>query len=518
MKRKGVGYHLKAALREMLGPWNLSDPAAFTTGKGADLTRLTLDWIASCRSPDDEVRGTMRRLRARARELERNNAYAANYLQLLSDNVIGPHGFTHQAQVRNNDGNLNKQLNDKIEEAFADWCRSVTRDGKLGLVQLEQLLMGTVARDGEVLVRKVRGPKYAHGLALEPVDADLLDESFNRPAGPRDNEVRMGVEVDEDARPVAYHIFSDLYSLTRRSLHQRERVPAEDMIHLYRPRRVNQTRGVTWFLPVMIPLRMLDGYEEAELVAARVAAAKMGFFTAKDEDVSEFNEGTGKGPITMEANPGSAEQLPPGWSFESWDPTHPTNAFGPFVKGTLRKIASGLHVSYNGLTSDLESVNYSSMRSGLLIERDTWRSLQDWWICSFRQAIYREWLSMATLSGDLVLDTRDFRKFTAVKWTPRGWAWVDPQKDTAATVQALGFGLSTRTDALAEQGKDLETVLMQLAEEQELAEELGVKIDGPPAPAATTAMVDQDEQDKKDTEATTAKNGHGRLAALLREE
>ena len=31
-------------------------------------------------------------------------------------------------------------------------------------------------------------------------------------------------------------------------------------------------------------LKMLDGYEEAELVAARTAASKMGFFTSPDGD------------------------------------------------------------------------------------------------------------------------------------------------------------------------------------------------------------------------------------------
>ena len=43
-------------------------------------------------------------------------------------------------------------------------------------------------------------------------------------------------------------------------------------------KRPGQSRGVTWFAPVMVSIRMLEGYQEAELVAARAGASKMGFF------------------------------------------------------------------------------------------------------------------------------------------------------------------------------------------------------------------------------------------------
>ena len=51
---------------------------------------------------------------------------------------------------------------------------------------------------------------------------------------------------------------------------RRQRVPADQIIHLYVSERGNQTRGVTWFHPVMTGIKMLDGYTEAELVAASV--------------------------------------------------------------------------------------------------------------------------------------------------------------------------------------------------------------------------------------------------------
>ena len=66
------------------------------------------------------------------------------------------------------------------------------------------------------------------------------------------------------------------------------RVAAEDVIHLYRPGRPEQHRALPWMHPVMTGLKMLAGFEESSLVAARVGAAKMGFFSSPDGNAEFF--------------------------------------------------------------------------------------------------------------------------------------------------------------------------------------------------------------------------------------
>ena len=73
-----------------------------TIYSGASGTRLTLDWIATILSSDQEIRGNLRLLRARGRELARNNPIAQNFLKLLAANVIGHKGIGYRPQVRNN--------------------------------------------------------------------------------------------------------------------------------------------------------------------------------------------------------------------------------------------------------------------------------------------------------------------------------------------------------------------------------------------------------------------------------
>lgn len=441
----------------------------------AETTRLLADWLATRMQRDDEIKWSIPALRARARDLENNDPTTKHYLRLLAVNVIGPNGMRLQSQIRNNDGKLNKPFNDKIEEAWLDWCYTPTRDGRQDFVSLCMMLLKAVARDGEVFVRIWRNfERNDYGFALEPLDPALIDENYNRAAGNGLNEIRLGVEIDSDGRPVAYHGWSSEQRLTSLRDRQRISIPANQIIHLFDPERVGQTRGISWMASVMVNTKMLSGYIESELVAARVAAAKMGFFQKKADAGGAIPDDAA---FTVEANPGTFGILPEGYEVASFSPDHPSTAFGDFVKASLRSIATGHGVSYNALANDLENVNYSSIRAGLIIERDQWRSLQRWWICAFMRPVYLEWLNSALLYSAITLDSRDVRKFLKYRFIPRGWAWVDPLKDAQAGIESIQNGLASRTSLLAERGDDLETILEELAEESRLAEQYGVEID-----------------------------------------
>lgn len=481
--------------------------------KGAESSRLTADWFASLSTSDDELRWSAPRLRARARDLARNNAYARAYLRLLADNVIGADGIKLQAQVRDNSTTLNRRINDRIEDAWEDWSRNVTIGVPLTLTAFSRQVLRGVARDGEVLVRLWRGYSNIYAFALEALDADQLDEQLSRARGTNgDNEIRMGVELSESGLPVAYHVWeSPPYTTSVESTRRRLRIPADQIIHLYDPDRIDQTRGVTWLAAAMYPLKMLDGYEEAELVASRVNASKMGFFAKKDDGTSGFPTAAS---IEIESNPGTFETLPPGYELQTFDPTHPGQQYAPFVKTQLRKIASALGISYNVLANDLEGVNYSSMRSGMLCERDTWNTLQSWWISIFLTRVYSEWLNLSQLAGALKLDTRDPAKLRESKWTARGWPWVDPLKDVQAGIAGISVGLACRSDLLAEQGLDFEEVLERLAQEEALAREYGVDISGSGSDGATDPQSGA-EPAQEDAATDGQRLGARRLAALL---
>lgn len=485
---------------------------------GTQTNRLFADWVATTMPADEELRWSLRRLRDRCRELARNNALARRYLALLADNVIGPCGVTLQAQVRNNDDRVNDRFNERIEAAWAEWSEKPTVDGRLTRVRLEQQLLKSVARDGEVFVRLWRGyTGNKFGLALEPVDPDMLDEEYNVAAGSDRNEIRMGIELGVGGEPLAYHFYSEPASAFMSSgSRRRVRIPAGEVIHLYDPDRVAQSRGVPWMAAVMADLRMLDGYEEAALVAARLGAMQTMWFVETDE-MSRHPTGDENNRIPMDVEPGQMGFAPKGYRPEVVSPTYPNTNYADFVKEGKRRIATGLLVAYNSLAGSLEDINYSSFKAGLSIERDQYRSLQHWWVGAFEDRVYRVWLAMALLTGGVSLDSRLPEKFHAVKWSPRGWPSIEPLKEASAADLSIGKGLSSRTKVLAEQGLDLEDIFEDLKREQDLAKRMGIDVSGQPATMA--AGDDDDEEDDDDGKKPTPEastNGYGgRIRAVI---
>jgi lambda family phage portal protein len=462
---------------------------------GGGVHRLLLDWIAQARLADEEIRGDIRRLRARARDLARNNSYIQRYFQLLKNNVVGPMGITLQGAIRDAAGDLDERANSRLESAWHIWAESrVTLDGNLTLRQLERLLIKTLACDGEAFVRLRRGPDaQRYGLALEPIDADLIDETYNRPREGTKNEIRMGIEIDALGRRVGYWIW-EAPTGSVHVLRQRYFVSAKEMIHLYDQSRVNQTRGITWIHAVMVPAHMLNAYEESEAVAARIAASKMGWFekVPNSSGVPDLTT-TSKKPARMEANPGMFDIVPEGYQVKTWDPEHPTAQFADFVKQMARKIASGVSVFYNVLANDAEGVSYSTMRSFALVERDDWRGIQQDFIDSWRDRLFPIWLDTANLSGLIKFPSDQERdRHLAVRHQPRGWQWIDPEKEARAAVIAISNGLGTRTDFLAEKGLDIEDVFDKLAREKRLAAAKGITIDAGLRPEPVKDEEDED--------------------------
>jgi lambda family phage portal protein len=249
------------------------------------------------------------------------------------------------------------------------------------------------------------------------------------------------------------------------------------MIHLYSSDRVNQTRGVSWFAAVLMTMRMLDGYEEAELVASRIAAAKMGWFQVRPEAYNEVTVDPKQKPLTMETAPGAIDQIPPGWEFVGWDPQHPTSAFPFMVKQILRKGAAGLTTNYNAWTGDLESVNYSSMKGGTWLMNDTWRTIQRRMVSRWRRPFFNFWLQNALLTGTVKLPSRDWRLYRSCRHNPRGWPLLEPWEEIRSASLAVKSGMGTRTGYLAQQGLEFEDVIETLAREKQIAAEAGVPID-----------------------------------------
>jgi len=443
--------------------------------------RLFGDFVGSDTSADSELRFNIEILRNRSRELVRDNEFARRYMNLLKTNVVGDTGFHLQVKARNDDGRLDAAGNTIIENSWKRWGRlgTPTVDGRMSWYDCQRYAIEALARDGECFIKKVSGNKYRDGFALQFIEADLIDEKKNETLQ-NGNQIRMGVEMDKAHKPVAYHILTahpnDKYYFSSQN-RKTMRVPAEEIIHLYMPTRTHQSRGEPFMVSAMSAMKMLHAYREAEVIAARVGASKMGILTTPSGD--DFMGDGLENDFTpvIDVEPASFHQLPAGYDMKMFDPDHPNTGFAEFESAMLRGISSGLNVSYASLSNDLSSVNYSSIRQGALDERDGYRALHQFMIQHFIEPVFRAWLSSAMDFGGIPLPSEKFDKFSDnASFRGRGWNWVDPLKEINAAVVGLNNGIMSMQDVAAHYGRDVEETFSAIGRDKELAEQFGLKM------------------------------------------
>lgn len=469
-------------------------------------SRLTLDWITACLSQDGELKGQLPILRDRSRDLERNNEWVKGFLRSLENNTLGEKGVSLQVRSKEANGQLDEVANNIIERAWKQWSKvgNCEVTGRHSWTDVQRLILRCIARDGEVLIRMI---KKSTGLCLQILEADLLDDSYNARAE-NGNEIRFGVEFDSYRRPVAYHLLGNHPgdSQFNADFKRRIRVPAEEIIHPFKTERPEQSRGIPWLVSSMNRLKMLDGYAEAELVAARTGAAKMGFFT-KATPEGFTGETDDEHNLPVDASPGTIEELPVGVDFKSWDANHPNSGYGDFVKSCLRGVATSLGISYNALSNDLEGVNYSSIRAGLIEEREVWKAVQRMMIDHVLEPVFEAWLEVELLSGRLGLPFDKFFKFNAPEFRGRRWAWVDPKKDMEAAVLAMRNRIKPLRDIIAEAGDDIYDVLAKVKEDEELAASYGLSLSEEVASETIVSTDNPDDADSPSSNEEAAESG-----------
>jgi len=446
--------------------------------EAAKMSRLLNDWTTFSQSLDFDIKAGLTTLRSRSRDLCQNNDYGRKFMHLLAVNVVGADGIRLQAKVKKSDAAGNADLdtgaNAKIEAAWKKFCKkqNCSVSGRHSMTDIQRLAVQSLARDGEFIIRKIKGFDNDFAFALQLVEPDYLDHNFNDEA----RKIKMGVELNRWKQPTAYHLLkkhpgdSQFASAGQKY----SRVPAKEIIHGFFAERCEQTRGFPWTATALRRLHMLGHYEESELVASRVGAGKMGFFVNPDGSSYSYDDKDADGNLITEVAPGKFEQLPQGWDFKSFDIDHPNTGFGGFVKAILKGAASGLNVSYISLANDPGSANFSSARQGLLEDRDYWKMLQGFMIEHLVSDIFAEWLPQAIATGEIRLPLRDLERWQRVIWHGRRWSWIDPQKDMTANEKAVALGINSRSRIAYEYGNDIEDVFDELAAEKEKMSNMGL--------------------------------------------
>lgn len=454
-----------------------------------EVNRFNGDWSTTPETPDQIVWKQLRTLRARSREQCRGNDYGRRFINLLKAHVIGENGIRFQSRVLGMDGKADKLARQAIEEARKDWqkAKNCHFQGSLHDIEQQNLVIATIAMDGECFIRtRMNGP-YLH--QREFIDAEAIDVALNEQLR-NGNMIRFGIEFDPADRAVAYHVTSksDHKDAWVSPYTSREyiRIPAEEIQHLFLVESIGQRRGLPWLSTSLQRMKMLNAMEDAALIAARIGASKMGFFSNQpDNSAPTKYEGHARDaddlPV-MNVEPGTFENIG-NLKFEQFDPDYPKGEFEVFVMTQLRAIASGMNVSYNTWANDLRGVNFSAMRHGVIEDREAYKTIQAWLIRQWIEGDFETWfthqytlrtITIPSRKGGRIPLSRGVEHYLKARFQPRRWQWVDILKEVNAKKEEISLGLTSISRVIREMGHDPDEVFEEIKTERETLKEMGI--------------------------------------------
>jgi lambda family phage portal protein len=448
--------------------------------EGARLARRLKGWNADRRNINALMASGGELLRARARQLCRENPYAANACEEFVAASVGG-GIKPSSLVT--DGETKKA----IQIAWLRWTDEADADGLTDFYGLQALASRAMFEAGECFIR-FRPRRVADGLSvplqLQLLESEHLPFSHNEARNSRGTFIRTGIEFDGIGRRVAYHFLRNHPgdSSPFGGMLERTVVPASEVMHLYRPLRPGQIRGQPGITPAMVRLYLLDQYDDAELDRKRVAAMFAGFITKpRAEDDAPLPTESTDGPTALAGlEPGTLQVLLEGEDIKFSNPSEVGGTYEAFQWRTLLAICAACGIPYPAVTGDTSKSNYSSSREAQVIFRRRMDQFQHMTLVyQFCRPVWQRWFETALLAGALPINSRAYARnpaeLTAAKWIPPKWDWVDPLKDLQAEKLAVDELWKARSDVIEAGGFDPEEVDVRIESDQRREADLGLR-------------------------------------------
>ena len=391
-------------------------------------------------------------LRSRARYRAANDAFivnaVGNYVAALVGAGIVPTPQHPEAETRRD-----------LSTQWDTWLDRADAEGRTDGNGIQAEVARCLIVDGEAFVQIIETPE---GPKLRLIPAELVDESMTRDLG-AGRFIISGVEFNADGTRAAYHVLpavpTDVFATTGTAI----RIPATDILHIFKPLGPGQVRGVSWLAPIILPANELDQLADALTMGAKVAAMFAGFV------VNQNAVGT-EDPFSGEAQPGlepgTLVRLGGGWDIKFATPGQVQHV-APLLKHGLRQLAAGLGLPSHLLDGDLSDANYSSLRAGLLPFRQRVEQVQyHTLVPQLLNPIWSRVVAHGVTSGEIAAPgyEENPRAYRA-EWLPPAFMQVDPIKDTQATIAEIGAGLTSRRKAVAQRGWTLEDLDAELKAE-----------------------------------------------------
>lgn len=411
---------------------------------------------------------------ARTRQMIRDFPPFAGAVDNMEAFVVGD-GIRFQSLVRKNDGSIDRETCKLIEDAWNKWCQECDESGVMSFADMQAFSIRSEAECGDAIFRfSVDSDRKLKIRALDPA---TLTEGMDT------KNVWFGIEYDPTTmRKIAYHFqeqtdFGSTFNYSASIV----RIPAENIVHIYRMKGADQLRGISAFASSLLMANAARDYMQAELVTQKNHSKWAAFITAPS-----FGPGGGFNKAQWDdlnkryvegLEYATVEMLLPGQTVTLNGVQRSPEAVEKFVSQILRMSSASVGIPYEILNGDYREMNYSSLntvRKDFSVQlKPRWRMLEK----RFCRPVFRKWLENAVLRGELPIPdySRNPAKYEAGLWIPPGIAPVDPVKDANASIMLIKAGLLDPQSVIMNAGRDPDTVLSGLSEWKKRLEEEGLE-------------------------------------------
>ena len=452
-------------------------------------TRETRGLYSVCQRPHEEVTSTdLARLRARCRFVYKNYPQAAGVIDRIVRRVVSG-GLRIQSRMRNRQGDYLRDENERLETIINDaWRRNPLKpwsgfaaNGQSFKRTMELALRTRLIDGGGLLIASTSSDeRRAISREWQLVDVDRLAETQSyEQIQPKmgGDKVVQGIEVTKAGRPVAYHIYKDGGNVWD-APHDTEAIPAERVIHWFKPDRPDQVRGIPFLAKLLLSFADVEEFAKTKIQAEWIANSFAGFRKYENPEnlpppSETITNEAGREEYYEDIHAGTISDLPAGVSMEFANPNRPGGQMEDFMRVYLRAQAVACGQSYEEFAGDYSNASYSAMKAAYAESSFSYKDWSD--ECDEQiDPIWRDVIDHVFVIHGLMEAPRDAVDLTAHYVQHPRPGYIEPTKEAAAEKIVIDNKLNSRRRLLAERELDFYEVMDELAEEEEYIRERGL--------------------------------------------
>jgi lambda family phage portal protein len=398
-----------------------------------------------------------------ANDLDRNDCFAGMCVDRLIDNVLHDSGL--QPDPDTGDENADMLL----KRLWSEWASNedaCDMAGEMTFSQLERVVLRGCLVAGDIL------PIGNQSGALEIMEA----QRCRTPTNSKKNII-FGIEKNLNRRSERYYFSKDEldYKATLRKVSDTVPIDARDedglrqVFHVFDPKRVSQTRGVSVFARVADQLGMHDDIEFANLVRQQIASC-FAIIRRRTQQGPLGNGGaygdrSSDGTRTSEnIAPGMEIRSEIGESVEGFSPNIPSPQYFEQAWKILKTISANLNLPLQAVLLDASESNFSGWRGAMDQARTGFRRIQNFLIDKFHSRVWKwkvsQWViqypELRTWASQQGVD------ITKTAWKRPAWPYINPLQDAQADITAVAGLLNSLRNLLGQRGLDFDELMPEI--------------------------------------------------------